>query len=277
LHLNQTEAIYYYGGADVEFAPCEKISSLENPMCYSKIDAGCSLFETNDCFLRDSLAQQHILFARYLEPWKETKSLSDPSFIVADTLELEEDHELVNLVLQNPIQDITYADLFKDGSEKVVACRVFRIQNADALKATISKLKEKSTDDDQIGLFVSEFEYFGQFDHDFVANGHIYIDNSNAQRPLLLWDGQRFLLTKQGEVTGYVEKQTVSCDSVDIEVGGFDLYQSFKNRIIHLNNININTWHNQVNAEWLRQQPKYIVDNTLMYLAEMATELSNQI
>jgi hypothetical protein len=242
-------------------------------MCFSTIEAGLSLFETHDYQLDHNLAQMHVLIARYLEPWNETVSLSDPRIIIADTLELDSEHELVQLVLENPCQTITYGDLFKEGSDDVVACRVFRIQNADVLKAAISALRIESIDDDQTGFRTAEFECFDEHSHLFAANGHIYINESNTQRPLLLWDGESFLMTRQHEVTRYVESRTISCDFGDIEVGGFDLYQAFRERLDLLNHTNHTIWDHQINAEWFRQQPKYVVENTLLYLSATLFEL----
>jgi hypothetical protein len=241
--------------------------------CFSKIEAGCSLFETNEYCLDHNLAQMHVLIARYLEPWNETLGLSESQLIVADALELDPTHELIQLVLENPCQTITYGDLFKEGSNDVVACRVFRIQNADVLKAAISALRIESIDDDQTGFWTAEFECFDEHDHLFAANGHFYVSDSNAQRPLLLWDGEQFLLTRQQEVTGYVEEETISYDLGEFEVGGFDLYQSLKERLDLLNYTNQKIWDHQINAEWFRQQPMYVVENTLLYLSEVLFEL----
>lgn len=209
-----------------------------------------------ELFLEDKEALSEIVH-RTTNPELETLTLPNKELIVANSTVSEVDSDLVQLVLQNEVIDVTYGDIFLGGRKDVVFARVIYINNGKELEELINK---KYMVPGRIGY--SALDELATFNDPlketvYVDDGHIYLSASIKNKNSALWSGSKFR---------YIPR--------DSDSESQEYYKRFLDRLTQLYRDDPNC---KISLYWVLWSPIDVVVNTVLFLNELRTEISERL
>lgn len=248
----------YLGGVD-----------LLDPSKISAMSEVTPLFQEGPEQHRGSLSGLAEFIQRLKTPWRETTTLTDSRTILADELELPDNHPVINAILENTPHDITTGDLFHSGSMDVVLTRVITIKNGDVLSQLVSYVQH-----DHAGQ-LRELTYFDSEDpepHLLAIGGMLLVSENYPVRNNVLWDGETYRLIIQPEQNRQVPEALVTTSEGTHTVGGFNYSEIIRSTEELLNQLNQGCYTGQIRTEWLVGQPFHLIENTFGFLADLLSD-----
>lgn len=218
---------------------------------------------------RGSLSGLAEFIQRLKTPWRETTTLTDSRTILAEELELPDNHPVINAILENEPHDITTGDLFYSGSKDIVLTRVITIKNGDVLSQLVSYVQC-----DHEGQ-LRELTYFGSEElepHLLAIGGMLLVSENHPVRNNVLWDGEVYRLIVQPDQNYQIPETIVTTDEGTLTLGGFNHSENVRSTEELLNQLNQGCYTGQIRTEWLVGQPLHLIQNTFGFLADLLSD-----
>lgn len=210
---------------------------------------------------------------RFKNPWEETVSLQPTENLLSEVFNVLPDDPLVHLIKENPVEEITSADLFVGGSEEVVLHKQYTIKNSKAIKDNVGNRIRRHDD-----LWCEELlEFDTNPEAVFSAQGISLVSDGHPDKKVLMWDRVDLHPIYHKELDYYIKPVEFFLGGEMVVVPGQYHFEIVEMVVRNLNLLNKTVYKNQINIEWLLKQPFHTIHETYGYFFETILDLDKHL